>query len=78
MTDNVIDFRTGAKGVVKETPTGPVADDILTEAMGKYDDVILIGIKAERAQCISTMTLDQAVYEVSRALHRLHCYIDRS
>jgi hypothetical protein len=84
MTDNVIHL-TGVKGETgkietpkDETPRGPTADEILTEALGKYTDVIVIGVAQDKAQCISTMTLDEAVYELSRAMHRLHCHIDRA
>ena len=76
MTDNVIHL-SGVKADANPEPSGPTADEILTEALGKYDSVILIGIKDEKSVCISTMGLDEAVYELSRAMHRLHCYIDR-
>lgn len=76
MTDNVIHL-TGVKADANPEPTGPTADEILSEAMGQYEAVILIGIKDGKSRCISTMGLDEAVYELSRAMHRLHCYIDR-
>lgn len=78
MNDNVIEF--GKKPAEKrdEPPQGPSADEILRDAIGKYQGVVLIGVNKERAQCLSTLSLDEAVYEVSRALHRLHCFIDRA
>ena len=80
MTDNVIHLP-GVQGDTPQTPEppqGPTSDEVLTDALGKYKDVIIIGVSDDKAQCISTMTLDEAVYELSRAMHRLHCYIDRA
>lgn len=74
MTDNVIHL---SPVDTQKEPQGPTADELLTEALGKYQDVIIIGVSNDKAQCISSLGLDSAVYEVSRALHRLHCYIDR-
>ena len=48
------------------------ADDILLAAMGKYDEVVLIGIGPGKAQCISTVPIQLAVFELSRAIHRIH------
>lgn len=48
------------------------ADDILLAAMGKFEDVVIIGIGPGKAQCISTMPLQLAVFELSRAIHRIH------
>ena len=80
MTDNVIEFQKGVQGKAETAPepTGPTADDILKDSLGKYKDVIIIGITEDRAQCLATLGLDEAVYELSRALHRLHCHIDRA
>lgn len=75
MTDNVIKLHKDKGG--NEPPPGPTADEILTAALGKYEDVIVIGVKADSGSCISTMGLDQAVFELSRAIHKLHCCIDR-
>ena len=40
--------------------------------MGKYDEVVLIGIGPGKAQCISTVPIQLAVFELSRAIHRIH------
>ena len=48
------------------------ADDVLLAAMGKYDEVVLIGIGPGKAQCISTVPIQLAVFELSRAIHRIH------
>lgn len=80
MTDNIIHL-SGVKGTMADEPrepTGPTPDEILNECVGKYEDIIVIGITQDKSQCLSTMGLDEAVYELSRALHRLHCYIDKA
>lgn len=48
------------------------ADDVLMAALGKYEDVVLIGIGPNKAQCISTVPIQWAVYELTRAIHRIH------
>lgn len=48
------------------------ADDVLAAALGQYEDVILIGIAPGKAQCISTLPLQLAVFELTRAIHRIH------
>jgi hypothetical protein len=70
--DKIVNFP-GTKG--PETPPEGkriTADDILLAAMGKYDEVVLIGIGPGKAQCISTVPIQLAVYELSRAIHRIH------
>jgi len=52
------------------------ADDILAAALGQFDDVVLIGIGPGKARCISTMPLQLAVFELSRAIHRIHAQSD--
>lgn len=88
MTDNVIKLDREKKtpkppveeecvAIVDEKPLLPSADEMLTAALGKYEGVIIIGVKGDSAQLSSTLDPSQAVYEISRAMHRLHCYIDR-
>lgn len=48
------------------------ADDVLTAALGQFDEVVLIGIGPNRSQCISTVPLQLAVFELTRAIHRIH------
>jgi hypothetical protein len=70
--DRIINFP-GTNG--PETPPEEkriTADDILLAAMGKYDEVVLIGIGPGKAQCISTVPIQLAVFELSRAIHRIH------
>lgn len=75
MKDNIVEFPGGKTG---ETKDGRLtADEALKLCEGKYTDVIVLGIKDGRAQCISTVAVDEAVYELSRAIHVLHNYIDR-
>lgn len=71
--DKVVNFP-GTNGPEREVPEVS-ADEILMASMGKFEDVIIIGIGPGKAQCISTMPLQLAVYELSRAIHRIH---DRS
>lgn len=76
MTDNVIKLHKG-KGTDETPPQGPTADEVLNAALGKYDDVILIGIRHDAAVCSSTVGIDEAIYELTRAIHRLNCFIDQ-
>lgn len=70
--DKVVNFP-GTNGPdTKETAKEVSADDILAAALGQFEDVILIGIAPGKAQCISTMPLQLAVFELSRAIHRIH------
>lgn len=78
MTDNIVIFP-GAEAPCEsgdDTKRKFTADDALNKCMGKFDEVIVIGISSERSQCISTVALDDAIYELSRAIHILHRYID--
>lgn len=71
--DKVVNFP-GTNGPdqseTKPREVGP--DDVLTAALGQFEDVIVIGIGPGKAQCISTMPLQLAVFELSRAIHRIH------
>jgi hypothetical protein len=70
--DRIINFP-GTNGPEKtEAEKRVTADDVLRAAMGQYDEVVLIGIAPGKAQCISTMPIPLAVYELSRAVHRIH------
>ena len=73
MTDNIVNFP-GVDGPGEKQEFS--ADDALTKCLGKYEDLIIIGITADKAQCVSTVLLDEAIYELSRAQHMLHRYID--
>lgn len=72
--EKVVNFP-GTNGPEKTPDKAVTADDVLSAALGQFDDVIIIGIGPDRAQCISTLPLQLAVYELSRAIHRVH---DRS
>jgi len=70
--DKIVNFP-GTNGPEKtEEAKRVTADDVLIAAMGKYDEVVLIGIAPGKAQCISTMPIQLAVYELSRAIYRIH------
>jgi hypothetical protein len=70
--DKIVNFP-GTNGPEKTPEEKRVnADDVLAAALGKYDDVVLIGIGPGKAQCISTVPIQLAVYELSRAIHRIH------
>lgn len=70
--DKVVNFP-GTNGPEKtEEEKRVTADDVLMAALGKYDDVVMIGIAPGKAQCISTLPIQLAVYELSRAIHRIH------
>lgn len=57
-------------------PKDPSADEVLMSAVGKYKEVVLIGINHNKAQCVSSVPITQAIFELSRALHRLHGYLE--
>lgn len=70
--DKVVNFP-GTNGPDQKEDAPEVgADDILLAAMGKFEDVVIIGIGPGKAQCISTLPLQLAVFELSRAIHRIH------
>lgn len=76
MNDNVVEFP-GAKEEVKIDPAlSAAADEVLQLAVGRYEEVIVIGIKANAAQCITSLALGQTIFELSRAIHKLHDAID--
>lgn len=74
MTDNIVRF----PGSDDPESTQPefTADDALQKCIGKYKEVVIIGVGDGKAQCVSTVPLDEAIYELSRAIHILHRYID--
>lgn len=76
MNDNIVDFP-GKKGSDGSRDSTMSANDALAVCKDKFDDVIVIGLKADNAQCVSTVSLSEAIYELSRAIHILHNYIDR-
>lgn len=70
--DKVVNFP-GTNGPDQKDDAPEVgADDILLASMGKFEDVVIIGIGPGKAQCISTLPLQLAVFELSRAIHRIH------
>lgn len=71
--DKVVNFPGTNGPESKDEPKREVsADDVLAAALGQYEEVVLIGLGPGRAQCISTMPLQLAVFELSRAIHRIH------
>lgn len=73
--DKIVNFPGTSGPDQKDVKPEVGADDVLAAALGQYEDVILIGLGPGKAQCISTMPLQLAVFELSRAIHRIH---DRS
>ncbi len=69
--DKVVNFP-GTNGPAKEEKRDVSADEILAAALGQFEDVVIIGIAPGKAQCISTLPLQLAVFELSRAIHRIH------
>ena len=74
--DNIVSFPGVEKPVGPEPEKRVSADQILEAAMGKYDDVILIGLGLKKSQCVSTVAIQDAIYELSRAIYKLHIYMD--
>lgn len=74
--DNIVNFPGWGGDKKEEMVNSIVADDALKAALGRYKDVIIIGITETGGQCISSMPLKDAVYELSRAIHRIHDYMD--
>lgn len=73
MTDeNIVNFP-GTNGPEKrEEKPRVTADDVLMAALGEFEDVIVIGVGLNKAKCISSLPLQLAVFELSRAIHRIH------
>lgn len=69
--DKVVNFP-GTNGPKEEEGERFSADEVLAAAMGEFEDVVIIGIGPGKAKCISTMPLQLAVFELSRAIHRIH------
>lgn len=70
--DKVVNFP-GTNGPDKNEEVKEVtADEVLVAALGQFEDVVVIGIGPGKAKCISTMPLQLAVFELSRAIHRIH------
>lgn len=73
MSDNIVSF---PGSDAKEESNKFTADDALNKCLGRYEDVIVIGLGKGKAQCVSSIPLDETIYELSRAIHILHRYID--
>ena len=73
--DKVVNFP-GTNGPITEKKKEVSADEVLAAALGQFDDVVIIGIGVGKARCISTMPLQLAVFELSRAIHRIHAQSD--
>lgn len=73
--DKVVNFP-GTNGPEKESDTGISADEVLAAALGQFEGVVIIGIGPGKAKCISTLPLQLAVFELSRAIHRIHAQSD--
>jgi hypothetical protein len=73
MNDNVVEFPGK-----EDKPKGHVltADEALKSSVGRFTDVLIIGINEDSTKLISTITGPDSVYELSRALHVLHRCLD--
>ena len=70
--DKVVNFP-GTNGPEnKDEKPRVTADDVLMAALGEFEDVIVIGVAPNKAKCISSLPLQLAVFELSRAIHRIH------
>ena len=75
--DNVVSFPGTSLPEKEAEPRKSVtADDLLAAAIGEFEDVIIVGIKSKTAQCLSTVALQQIVYEMSRVTFKIHEKID--
>lgn len=74
MTDNVVEF--GKVKPANDAPSRPTADEVLKEAMGKYKQVTIIGGDENRVHIASTLNVEEALYVLVRATHKLNLYID--
>jgi len=74
--DNIVSF----PGVEKPEGEGEAprvsADKLLEAAIGQYDDVIIIGMGPRKSQCVSSVAVQDAIYELSRAIYKLHIFMD--
>lgn len=73
--DKIVNFP-GTNGPDKGEVNFVTADDVLKAAIGQFEDVVLIGIGPGKAKCISSVPLQLAVFELSRAIHRIHAQSD--
>lgn len=70
--DKIVNFP-GTNGPEnKDEKPRVTADDVLMAALGEFEDVIVIGVGPNKAKCISSLPLQLAVFELSRAIHRIH------
>lgn len=73
MKDNIVEF----PGVEEKSKTRHLtADDALTSSIGRFTDVVIIGINDDSTKLISTVSGPDSIYELSRALHVLHRCLD--
>jgi len=70
--DKIVNFPGTNGPESKEDKSRVTADDVLTAALGEFEDVIVIGVGPNKAKCISSLPLQLAVFELSRAIHRIH------
>lgn len=74
MSDDTVVRFPGFTGPVSEgePKKSLTADDLLAAAIGEFEEVIVVGIKANTAQCLSTVSLQRIVYEMSRVIYKIH------
>ncbi len=71
--DNVVSFPGTASPDKEVGPKKPgAADELLSVAMGQFEDIIVIGIRGSKSQCLSTVPAQRIVYEMSRVVFKIH------
>lgn len=79
MTDNIVTFP-GVSMPDAEPEDRPTVtpDTIMEKALGRYEELILIGKTKDtsRYECVSTIDIPSTLYHVTRIHHRLNMYLD--
>lgn len=74
--DNIVSFPGVDKPEGEKDKPHVDADTLLEAAIGKYDDIIMIGLSHNKSQCVSSVAVQDAIYELSRAIYKLHMFMD--
>lgn len=75
--DNVVEFPGKSENTssIKMTERAS-ADEILELAKGKFEDVIIIGMNPGGSKCISSIDVEESIFQLSRAIYKLHGALD--
>lgn len=77
MTDNIISFPGTKESQKLDKEERMTGDELLEMARGSFDDVIIIGSKGESSKFLSNISIDDAIYELTRTIHILNNCLDR-